>query len=98
MASKKLMYIDPDLIPDELKEEMSREAIHRINSAHKYLKLGPYVTSSYDSEADVLYISIGEPVPAISDEVCPGVLVRRDPSSGQIVGMTLLDFLGSEDD
>ena len=35
---------------------------------------------SYDKEADVLYMSYGKPVPAMSIEMGNGALVRIDPN------------------
>ena len=46
----------------------------------------------YDAEGDVLYLSIGEPRPAISQEVGDDVLLRIDPNTGEIVGMTVLNL------
>ena len=46
----------------------------------------------YDDLADVLYISFGDPRPGIAIEVNDGDLVRVDPYSDEIVGITLLDF------
>ncbi len=47
----------------------------------------------YDREADVLYITIGEPQVAISRELENDVLVRVQPDTGKIVGMTVLNFV-----
>ncbi len=46
----------------------------------------------YDRAADVLYISFGETRPAIAVDVGEGDLVRIDPFTDEIVGITLLDF------
>jgi len=46
----------------------------------------------YDDSADVLYISFGDPRPGIAVEVNDGDLVRVDPYTDEIVGITLLDF------
>lgn len=46
----------------------------------------------YDDSADVLYISFGDPRPAIAIEVNVGDLVRIDPSTREVVGITILDF------
>jgi uncharacterized protein YuzE len=46
----------------------------------------------YDATADVLYCSLGEPRDAISEETEEGVVVRKDPETDQIVGMTVIDF------
>ncbi len=44
----------------------------------------------YDDEADVLYISIGEPRWAEGIDIGEGTIVRLDPKSKEIVGLTLL--------
>lgn len=46
----------------------------------------------YDAEGDVLYLSIGEPRPAILQEVGDDVLLRIDPDTGEIVGLTVLNL------
>ena len=46
----------------------------------------------YDTEGDVLYISIGEPRRAISEELGDDVLLRIDPDTGEIVGLTVLNL------
>lgn len=50
------------------------------------------VNFAYDPKADVLYVSQGDPRPAISEEIEPGVLLRKDPDSGEVIGMTVIDF------
>ncbi|HKA54433.1 MAG TPA: DUF2283 domain-containing protein [Candidatus Binatia bacterium] len=48
----------------------------------------------YDAEADVLYVSKGEPrADADSDEVGEGVVARFDPITREVVGFTVLNFL-----
>lgn len=49
-------------------------------------------TIFYDQEADVLYITIGEAQEAISQELDNDVLLRVQPETGQVVGMTMLNF------
>ena len=44
----------------------------------------------YDEEADVLYISIGEPRRAVGIDVGEGLIVRLDEESGEIVGLTIV--------
>ena len=46
---------------------------------------------SYDRDADVLYVAIGSPRPAYTDEEEQGLLIRKDPQSGETVGVTILD-------
>jgi uncharacterized protein YuzE len=44
----------------------------------------------YDEEADVLYISIGEPQKALGVDIGEGAVVRYVESSGEVVGLTLI--------
>ncbi len=43
----------------------------------------------YDDEADVLYLTIGEPKPAVGVDIGEGIVVRYDEIEKQIVGLTL---------
>lgn len=47
---------------------------------------------SYDKAADVLYVSFGAPQEAVSEETGDGMLLRRHPATGEVVGVTILDF------
>ena len=47
---------------------------------------------SYDKRADVLYLSLGKPQKALSREVDDGVLIRLDPKTKNIIGITIIDF------
>lgn len=46
----------------------------------------------YDREADVLYLSIGEPRRAISREIGDDVLLRVDPETDDVVGLTIMNL------
>jgi uncharacterized protein YuzE len=46
----------------------------------------------YDKESDVLYLSIGDPRPAISREIGDDVLLRVDPDTEEVVGLTILNL------
>jgi uncharacterized protein YuzE len=46
----------------------------------------------YDRESDVLYLSIGDPRPAISREIGDDVLLRVDPDTAEVVGLTILNL------
>ena len=48
---------------------------------------------AYDTEADVLYLSIGEPRRAVSREIGDDVLLRVDPDNGSIIGLPILNDL-----
>jgi uncharacterized protein YuzE len=47
---------------------------------------------SYDTDADILYLSIGNPRPAISREVGNDVILRLDPDTGAVIGLTILNL------
>lgn len=47
---------------------------------------------AYDHEADVLYLSVGEPRRAISREIGDDVLLRIDAETGAVVGLTVLNL------
>ena len=48
------------------------------------------ITWDYDEDADVLYLSVGEPRPAIGIDVGEGVIVRYDAAHKEVVGLTLI--------
>ena len=50
------------------------------------------VAISYDAESDVLYITLGSAQPAIAVETQDGNLMRIDPETDELVGITVLDF------
>lgn len=47
---------------------------------------------AYDQEADVLYLSIGVPRSAVSREIGDDVLLRIDPVTNAVVGLTVLNL------
>lgn len=47
---------------------------------------------SYDQEADVLYISLGEPVPATSIDCGNNLIIRYDENTKMIVGFTITNL------
>jgi uncharacterized protein YuzE len=48
--------------------------------------------SSYDEQADILYLWRGEPREAVSLTSEEGHLIRFNPDTGEIVGFTIFDF------
>lgn len=44
----------------------------------------------YDQEADVLYLSIGKPQPAVSVDIGDGLIARYSESQQEIVGLTVI--------
>ncbi len=47
---------------------------------------------SYDKEADVFYLSFGEPKPSVTEELNDHVLVRRDPKTRDVTGITITNL------
>lgn len=48
------------------------------------------ITWDYDEEADVLYLSIGEPQPAVGIDIGEGLILRCDEARQKVVGLTLI--------
>lgn len=47
----------------------------------------------YDAEADVLYISFGNPQNAEGIDIGEGTIIRIQPDSNEIIGVTILNPL-----
>jgi uncharacterized protein YuzE len=47
---------------------------------------------TYDRDADVLYVSLGTPRRAVSREIGDDLLLRIDPATDEIVGLTVLNL------
>jgi uncharacterized protein YuzE len=47
----------------------------------------------YDAEADVLYISFGNPKNAEGVDIGEGTIIRIEPDSKEIIGVTILNPL-----
>ncbi len=58
--------------------------------ALKILEKKEALNWEYDEEADVLYISIGEPEKALGLDVGDGVIVRYREDLGEVVGITIM--------
>jgi uncharacterized protein YuzE len=58
--------------------------------AVKILEKPAVITWDYDEDADVLYLSIGEPQPAVSIDIGEGVVLRYDEARKEVVGLTLI--------
>ncbi len=56
--------------------------------AIKILEHPANLTWDYDEEADVLYISVGQPRPAV--DIGEGVIVRYDEARHEVVGLTVI--------
>ena len=48
------------------------------------------ITWDYDEDADVLYLSIGDPQPAVGLDVGDGVIVRYDEVRKEVIGLTFI--------
>ena len=46
----------------------------------------------YDRDNDILYLSIGKPRSAISRELGDNVLIRMDPATGEVIGLTVMNL------
>ncbi len=48
------------------------------------------ISWDYDQDADVLYLSVGEPLPAVGVDIGEGVVLRYDEDRKEVVGLTLI--------
>lgn len=58
----------------------------------KILEKPDSITWDYDREADVLYLSVGDPRPAVSLDLGEGLVARFDEEEKEVVGLTVLGF------
>jgi len=58
--------------------------------AVKILEKPTAITWDYDKEADVLYLSIGEPQPAVGIDIGEGVILRYDETRNEVVGLNVI--------
>ena len=56
----------------------------------RILKKTAALSWDYDEGADVLYLTIGEPRPAVGVDIGEGLLLRYDEEQREVVGLTLL--------
>ncbi|MDD5504142.1 MAG: hypothetical protein PHV77_02365 [Candidatus Omnitrophica bacterium] len=47
---------------------------------------------AYDKTADVLYLCLGVPKKGISDMDENGIIIRKDPITKKVFGLTIVDF------
>lgn len=53
---------------------------------------GKFLTADYDDEADILYLWVEDPCPAVTYETSQGHLVQLDPDTREFVGVTIIDY------
>lgn len=58
--------------------------------AMKILSQSEHIHRDYDEEADVLYLSVGEPRPALGIDVGDSLIVRYDEGRREVVGLTVI--------
>lgn len=58
--------------------------------AIKILERPAAISWDYDEEADVLYLAMGEPKPAVGIDIGEGVVIRYDETHKEVVGLTLI--------
>lgn len=58
--------------------------------AVRILEKPAVITWDYDEDADVLYLSIGEPQSAVGVDIGEGVVLRYNETQKEVVGLTLI--------
>jgi uncharacterized protein YuzE len=48
------------------------------------------LTWDYDAAADVLYLAVGEPCPALGVDIGDGLVLRYDEAGEEVVGLTVI--------
>jgi uncharacterized protein YuzE len=61
-----------------------------VEAVIKILEKPAEIDWDYDEEADVLYLSVGEPRPALGVDIGEGVVARYDEENKEVVGITLI--------
>jgi uncharacterized protein YuzE len=56
----------------------------------KILEKPAAINWDYDEEADVLYLSVGEPQPAVGIDIGEGTVLRYDEARNEVIGVTLV--------
>ena len=56
----------------------------------KILEKPASISLEYDKEADVLYLSVGEPRRASGVDIGEGIILRYDEIRKEVVGLTLI--------
>ncbi len=60
--------------------------------ALKILSRPDSIVWDYDEDADVLYLSVGEPRPALGVDLGEGLVARYDEERKEVVGLTVVGF------
>ncbi|WP_413780315.1 DUF2283 domain-containing protein [Anaeroselena agilis] len=50
------------------------------------------LTLNYDTEHDILYVSLGTPRPSYCSRDVDGILIRNSFNDGRFSGVTIMDF------
>jgi len=58
--------------------------------ALRILERKQHLNWDYDEEADVLYLSVGDPQKALGVDIGEGLVVRMDASEKEVVGLTVV--------
>jgi len=58
--------------------------------AIKILEKKSKIDWDYDEDADVLYLSIGKPQPAVGLDIGEGIVLRYDEDRKELVGLTVI--------
>jgi uncharacterized protein YuzE len=69
-------------LPIRAKDD-SMDAVKILDQAHE-------LTWDYDDDADVLYLSVGDPRPAVGLDIGDGGVVRYDETRHEVVGLTVI--------
>ena len=75
---------------EDLCFEAQQAAEKAVMEALKILESKHNLNWDYDGEADVLYISVASPKPAVGIDIGEGVVIRYDEAHSRIVGLSIV--------
>jgi uncharacterized protein YuzE len=70
--------------------EQAVERRHSVMESLRILDESQSLNWEYDEQADVFYLSLGEPRAAVGVDAGDGLVLRYDESSSQIVGIAVI--------
>ena len=73
-------------------DKLTLQEIHSRNSDLAERLEASSLRVSYDEEFDIFMLTIGEPQPAITEEIVDGLQLRLEPDSLKLLGFEILRF------
>jgi len=90
LFEKKVVHLSGNLhLEPQTTRHMAQNCMETLNISEKKKK----IKWNYDAEADILYISFGNPGNAEGVDIGEGTIIRIQPETKEIIGVTILNPL-----